>query len=142
MSTENKKIDKKTALQILNSRVQITEAGKWTAKVSNTHVFTPEEGQSRTIVNFAAMTSYHVQEALKALKADEFDKATNFSMSASQLQGQYVPQKGETVDIEVVEHENKAGETILVVSSIIPRVAKAAKKVSFELELAAEPELA
>lgn len=135
-------ITRENALSILQSRSVITEAGKYTVKCTNTTPYTRGGGQQTTIVNFAAMTNYHADLAKKAFKAGDYDEAINStSITASQLQGQYVPSKGETVDIEVGEHVNKNGDTILVVTSIVARKAVQAKKFSMVLDEVEEPEI-
>lgn len=133
-------MDKKTALQILQSRVLVAEPGKYTVKCTSTNLFTDESG-TRTIVNFNVMTPYQAELATKAFKEGNYEGATGkgTSLSTSQLQGQFVPQKGEVVDIEVSNHVNKEGITILVVSSIVPRKAIQAKAFSLAEEEVEEP---
>lgn len=143
-------LSQEQALQILQSRSLITEAGKYTVKTTSTTPIIRDNGQTVTIVNFSAMTTYHAQKAIEAYNEGKYDDCTNgTSLSASQLEGQFVPSKGETVDIEVGEHVNKDGVTILVVTSIVQRKAVQAKKFSLEGLMAkaevpaqAEPEIA
>ena len=128
-------ITQAVALNILNSRSLITEAGKYRVKVTSASPFTREDGTQTTIVNFAAMTQFHAQKAIKAYKEGNYEDAVNgTSITASQLNGQYVPSKGETVDIMVEDFVNKDNINILVVSSIIPIKAVTAKKFSLSLE--------
>lgn len=138
-------ITKDVALNILNSRTLVNEADKFRVKVTSVNPFTREDGTQTTIVNFAAMTPFHVQKATKAYKEGRYDEAVNgTSLTASQLNGMYVPSKGETVDIMVEDFVNKDGINILVVSSILPIKAKTAKKFSLSLveEAVEEPEIA
>lgn len=135
-------MDKQTAMQILQSRVVINQEGKYTVKVTSTNVYTdPDTGVTRTIVNFNAMTPYNASVALKAFQEGDYDAATGkgTSMSASQLKGQFVPSKGETVDVEVVDYITKDGEATFVVSSIIARQAKKAQAFSLEAIAQEEP---
>lgn len=133
-------ITKEVALNILNSRSLITEAGKYTVKCTSVNAYTREDGFQSTIVNFNAMTNYHATLAKKAFKEADYEAAiNNTSITASQLNGMFVPQKGETVDVEVGTITNKDGIDILVVTSIIPRKAVAAKKFSLVEEEVDEP---
>jgi len=141
-------MDKLQAQQILKSRLLIPGAGKYTVKCTTTNVFIREDGTQVTIVNFNALTAYQADLAKKAFIAGDYEAATGkgTSLSTSQLPGQYVPSKGEIVDIEVSEmYSENAQANILVVSSIVARKAVAAKAFSFdELEepVAAEPAIA
>lgn len=133
-------ITKEVAINILQSRALVTDAGKYTAKVTSVNPFIREDGTQTNIVNFNLMTAYQADSARKAFKEGDFAGALNgTSMTASQLQGQYVPSKGETVDVEIGWHTNKEGIDILVVNSVIARKAVAAKKFSLELEEELEP---
>lgn len=127
-------LDKKSAVQILNSRSLIHSAGKFTVKATSVSPFQREDGTLVQIVNFNAMTAYQLGQSKEAFAEGDYDSACNFNMSASQLQGRYVPAKGETVDIEVVDFINKDGVSILVVDSIIPRKATAATRINFSLD--------
>lgn len=135
-------VTKETALNILNSRSLISEAGKYTAKCTSVNPYTRDSGQQTYIVNFNCMTNYHANIAKKAFKAGDYDEAiNNTSLTASQLEGMYVPVKGETVDIEVGEFVNKDGQTMLVVNSIIARKAVQAKKFSMSFDDEDEDEI-
>lgn len=131
-------MDKQSAVQILNSRKLIGTEGKFTLKVTSASPFSRENKDGSTsqvmIVNFAAMTSYQEGEARKLFKAGDYQGATNLNMSVSQLPGQYVPSKGEIVDVEVGTINNKDGVAILVITSIIPRKAQSASAVKFSLD--------
>ncbi len=130
-------MERLTAKQILESRVLIHSAGKYTCKVTSVNPYTdPETGNSRTIVNFNAMTPYNASQATKAFKEGDYEASVGkgTSMSASQLNGQYIPSKGEIVDIEVVDYVTKDGENTIVVNTIVPRKAVAAKAFSLSLE--------
>lgn len=126
-------LDKKSAVQILNSRAVIAAPGKYTVKVTSTTPFI-REGVATTIVNFAAMTAYQLSKAQEHFAAGEYDEACNLNMSASQLQGRYVPSKGEVVDVEVTEITNKEDINILVVDSIVPRQATVAARAKFSFD--------
>ena len=127
-------LDKKSAVQILNSRKLITKVGKVTLRATSVSPFQREDGTLVMIVNFNAMTAYQLAKAKELFAEGDFDGACNLNMSASQLQGRYVPSKGETVDVEISEITNKDGVDILVVDSIIPRVAETAPSVKFSFD--------
>lgn len=140
-------MEKQQAIQILKSRVLIPSAGKYTVKATSVNPLMREDGTMVTIVNFNALTPYQADLARKAFASGDYDGAIGkgTSMSTSQLNGQFVPSKGEIVDIEVGEvYSEKAEANILVVTSIVPRKAVVAKAFSFEelTEEVAEPEIA
>lgn len=133
-------MDKQTAKSILQSRSVISTTGKFTVKVTsvtNGYIRTNKDGSTSVvdIVNFAAMTNYQAQQALEAYKAGNYAEATRSSLSTSRLSGQYVPVKGEIVDIEVSSRYSDTAEAdILVVDAIIQRQAVAAAKFSLDDE--------
>jgi len=141
-------MDRKSAAAILNSRKLVNKVGKFTLKVTSAQPFlrTNNDGSITpvTIVNFAGMTSYQLQQATELFKAGKYQEATNLNLSASQLQGQYVPSKGEIVDVEIDTIKNKEGIDILVVGTIVARQAENAAKISGfdaeEVEATAEAE--
>lgn len=133
-------MEKLQAKQILESRVVISKPGKYSVNVTNVtygHQRTNKDGSTTSvdIVNFAAMTAYQAGQALEAFKEGDYVKATNNSLSTSRLDGQFVPVKGERVDIEVEQiwSENQQAN-ILVVSQIIPRQAQTASKFKLALD--------
>ena len=137
MATQS--MTRKSAATILNSRKLVNKPGKFTLKVTSAANFirSNKDGSKTpvTIVNFAAMTPYQLGQAQEHFKAGDFQEATNLNLSASQLAGQYVPAKGEIVDVEVDTIQNNEGIDILVVSSIVPRQAeKAASITGFSAE--------
>jgi len=127
-------MDRKSAAAILNSRKLVNKVGKFTLKVTSAQPFLrTNKDQSTTavtIVNFAGMTTYQVQKATELFKAGKYQEATNLNLSASQLQGQYVPSKGEIVDVEIDTIKNNDGIDILVVGTIVARQAEAAARIS------------
>lgn len=137
-------LTKSEAKQILESRVLVPRPGKFTVKVTNVtygHQRSNKDGSTSVvdIVNFAAMTPYQAQQAREKFIAGEFDEAANNSLSTSLLSGQFVPSKGEIVDVEISEmYSENVKENILVVSSIVPR--RAEKASSFKLGLEEEQE--
>lgn len=127
-------LDKKSAVQILNSRKLVTSVGKVTLKATSIQPFQRADGTLVMIVNFNGMTAYQLGKAKELFSQGDYDGACNLNISASQLQGRFVPSKGETVDVEITEIDNKDGVKILVVDSIIPRVAVTAPSVKFSFD--------
>lgn len=131
-------MDKLQAKQILVSRKLVAGEGKTTLKVTNVNPFMRQlkdgsGSQLVHIVNFAAMTAYQLDKAQQLFKAGDYQGATNTNLSASQLSGQYVPSKGEIVDVEVTTILNNDGIEILTVSNITPRKAVESAKISSSL---------
>lgn len=124
-------VTKEIAQKIIQSRLFIPATGKYTVKVTSVNNIVRESGQAVTIVNFACASAYNVSVSKLAWKAGDFEGAIGkgTSMSASLLDRQYIPNKGETVDIEVGEHITKEGEVALVVTSIVARKAVQAKAI-------------
>lgn len=114
------------AVTILKSKAVISQAGKYTVKCTNVNPYI--NGQTIAIANFNIMNSFQMEEAKKALRDGDVDGATNQGLSLSLRATDYMPQKGETVDIEVAEVTLKSGETALLAQSVIPRVAETASK--------------
>lgn len=128
-------MDKQQAKQILTSRKLVAGEGKTTLKVTNVNPFMRQlkdgsGSQLVHIVNFAAMTGYQFDKALALFKEGKYQEATNTNLSASQLSGQYVPSKGEIVDVEVTTVKNNDGIDILTISNITPRKAVESAKIS------------
>lgn len=135
-------MDKKSAIQILESRKLITQPGKYQLKVTSATPFQREDGTMVSITNYAAMTPYQLGEAKKLIKAEKFQEATNQSLSSSQrLANDYIPSKGEFVDVLVDEIVNKENITILAVVSVVAIKSTKATNVSFTEEVIEEPVL-
>ena len=115
-------MEKLTAIQILNSRSLLTEVGvEYPVKVTNVTPFNREDGTSVNILNFNAMTPWQAAQAKLALKAGEYQEATNFNISSSSRVGiDFTPVKGQNVYITLAEIKSKSepDTTILVVQSV------------------------
>lgn len=139
-------VTREDAMEYINSRKQITSAGKYRVKVTTCNeLSTPIDrgnGNIQThIANFNAMTNYQLQQALAVFQSleegDDHQEATNFALSSSIRYGKdYLPVKGETVDILVSEVENKDGINILVVNGIYPLPLQQGKKIDIASLLA------
>jgi hypothetical protein len=126
-------MEKDSALQILNSRKLISVPGKYTLKVTSATPFIREDNTVVNITNYAAMTPYQLQQARELFKAGDYQKATNQALSSSQrIANDYLPAKGEHVEVLVDEIVNKEGITILAVVSVTAIKTSKAGNVSFE----------
>jgi len=138
-------MDKESALKIFRSRKLITVPGLYLLKVTSTTPFRREDGTVVNITNYAAMTPYHLDQA-KALAAKElWQEATNQALSSSQrINNDYLPAKGEFVNVLVETIKNKEDINILAIVSVTAIKASTASNVSFDSEEVsiAEPEAA
>jgi len=114
------------AVGILKSKSVISQAGKYTVKCTNVNAYV--NGQTIAIANFNAMNAYQFGEAKDLLREGKLDDATNQGLSLSIRGNDYMPAKGEIVDIEVSEVTLKSGETALLATSLVARQAKTAVK--------------
>ena len=125
--SETRSISKQDAVGILNSRLPITAAGKYSVKVTNCgdyHRALPQGGSVVAIANFNAMTPYQMEQAKSDLAGGENAKALNHNLSLSIRDTDYRPAKNEIVDIEVGIIKTKSGEDALMVTSLTARQAK------------------
>jgi len=104
---------RESAVQIIESREQITTDGSYLLKCNNVHPF-----EGKFIANFNAMTPYLVEKAITLLDQDEFQAATNTSLSASLRPVDYIPLKGEIVKVFVKTLTTANGVTGLFVTNV------------------------
>lgn len=129
------------AVQIIQSRKQINEPGKYRVKVTGTTPFARPDGTAVTICNLNAMTPYHIAQAKAFLQAGNTQDATNQNLTSSPRSGRdYTPSKGEIVDIIVDFVATKDGSQALLVTSMsaVP-LAQTGSVKGFESFLAEEP---
>lgn len=127
-------MEKKQAIQILQSRAFISAPGRYVVKVSNCGDFHKElpNGQSTVaIANFGAMTPYQMGEAKAKLTAGDIAGALNHNLSLSIRATDYRPAKGERVNIDVDFVTTKDGEQALLVVGLTPISAKSSGKCDF-----------
>ena len=129
------------AVAILGSRITISQAGKYTVKVTNCSDFHKAlaRGAQVAIANFNAMNSYQDGKAREFLQAGDIEGALKQNLSLSIRDTDYRPSKGEIVDIMVEEVQTKDGEVALLVSSLTPIKAQAGKKADFSSFLTEVP---
>lgn len=119
------------AVRILESRSLISEPGKYRVKVTNTVPFVREDGTAVVICGLSAMTQYHLHQAKQLLAAGNVQKATNQALACSPRVGRdFVPTKGEFVDIIVDFVQTKEGANALLVTSMSPVAMQQAPRVS------------
>lgn len=133
-------------VRMLNSRSILSEEGKYKLKVTSINRLTePQDRGNGNVVthiaNFNAMNTYHQGEAMAAIDAGDFTKALNQNLSLGLRAGKdYLPTKGEIVDVLVSEVEVKAGGTALLANSILEIKSKTpTAKVNFSKYLEATP---
>ena len=116
-------MEKQDALNILASRKLVKVPGKYTAKVTSVTRYsrTYERGPSQiAIVNFNVMTAFHQEKAITLYKQGLYQEAVNHTLSSSIREGDFLPVKGETVNIMVSEVSTRNGVTGLFVTAISP----------------------
>lgn len=130
MENSTNKLTLESAIQIINSRKLIPNVdGYYAVKVGNVTPF-----EDRFIANFDAMSPYHLEEAKTYLKNGEFDKATNFRFTASLRVKDYIPSKGEILEIYISEVTTKKGITGRFVTAIKEIKAKNGASIQLSLE--------
>ncbi len=116
-------MNKQDAISILNSRINITTPGKHRVKVTNCNPFSKTLSNGTQVVaiaNFGAMTPYQKQQAIVDIQAGQWDKALNHNLSLSIRNTDYMPAKGERVDIDVEYVTTSTGEQALLVVGLTP----------------------
>lgn len=125
-------MEKQNAINILKSRNLISTPGKYTVKVTSVTNFHKElAGGARqvAIMNVNAMTSYH-QEAAKTLFGQgDYQEAVNQNLSASVRNTDYLPSKGEVIEIFVEEITTNNNVKGLFITSFNPVKAVAPSKI-------------
>lgn len=125
-------MEKSNAIQILNSRKLVTEPGSYQLRAVSVVPF-DRDGTLVNIVNFNAMTDYHLSQAKASLKAGEYQEATNFAISTSARVGRdFTPQKGQIVEVVFDHITNKDGIEALVVVGVNALATKKAAAISFD----------
>lgn len=127
------------AKNIIKSRKMIETPGKYPLKVTNVTSYNRVNDNTGElteikIVNFSAMTSWHLKEAVELFKEGKFQEATNKSVAASLRSTDYIPMKGEIVNVIMDEITTKNGITGLFPISVTEIASKTTKNVSFDFE--------
>jgi hypothetical protein len=132
MATTAKQITGAEAIQYIQSRVQITEPGKYTLQVVSSNPY-----ENRIILGLKAQSIEGLAKAKEFLREGNFKDAANTNMSTSVYNdSSFIPSKGEYVTCMVDYVENRKGEMILGVTSVSEIKAKVTKKVNLGDEFA------
>jgi hypothetical protein len=90
----------------------ITRPGKYSVRVSNTREgITNTRGELVTIINFAAITQYQLEQAYEAFGLGMLEEAGNYGLSSNARVGtnDFCPSPGEHVFVQIEERPTKAG---------------------------------
>ena len=123
------RLSKESALAIIQSRTLITGAGKYSVKVTSVTPYA--KGDTVAIINVAAMNAFQANAAAEQFKAGDYDGAAHNNLSSSARANDYIPSKGEFVNIQVEEIETKSGDKALLIVSMTEQKAASAGKVNF-----------
>lgn len=99
-------MEKLRAKSIIKSRRMINTPGKYRVKVTACtpyHKDLANDQKQVAIINVNAMTGHHVSTAKALFSQGEYQQAVNQNLSASVRESDYLPSKGEIIDI-VVDH--------------------------------------
>ena len=122
-------LSKKEGMQIIASRLPVHGPGKYQARVTNDVQKLAESGlvhrdygttMQISIANFAAYTQYHLDRAKEFFAVDAIQQGVNQQLTSSVRSTDYIPKKGETVEIIVDFVKLKSGEQALLVTSYHP----------------------
>lgn len=117
-------------LKILSSREQFTEPTKRRVRVTGVTRYTGEDGVTVYLTNYAAMAPDGVQKAMEHLELGEFQQAGNTNLVSRQRLTDFIPAKGELVEIVVdwvPSRENPDVKKLRVVSVNPIAVSESAK---------------
>ena len=130
---DQNKLSKEQAVKIVASKGIISDAGVHRVKCTNVTPYHQDRGNGAiqvAIANFNAQTAYHRAAAKTLLMQGDYDDAANQGLSRGILQGQFVPMKGQIVDIVVEEITTNNGVTGLFVTGCSPAPVQAPTKTS------------
>jgi hypothetical protein len=123
---------------ILNSRKLVQSEGKFNLVARQQNDWTDEEDRKRTIVNFQAVTPWHVERAKALIKEGKYQEALNQNITATVFYNEdgtpstYLPAEGEMVKVLVHKIINKQGDPMLAVQSILEISTSETGAVSFD----------
>lgn len=126
MATTAKQITGAEAISYIQSRVQITEPGKYTLQVISANPY-----ENRIILGLKAQSIEGLAKAKEFLREGKFNEAANTNMSTSVYNdSSFIPAKGEHVACMVDYVENRKGEMVLGITSVSEIKARTTKKVN------------
>ena len=141
-------LTRENAIKAFAKRSVITTPGRYRLSVINANYSTEVGGTANIanlkqnqvgIVNFSAMTPYHMKAAKAALDAGELQQALNSCMSATVFMESSHPEKGDICDVDVDYITTKDGEQALVAKSwkIVPAIVASKVSASYFDEITA-----
>lgn len=133
-------LDKNGAKNILRSKKQVDTEGKYSLKVTSTPRFYEggEDQPDRYLISLAGIAPDQLKAAREYAAEEKYDEAAGMGLSFGQnckFDGSapdFLPEKGEIVDVEVEEVEAQDGSMVLRPTSISPRHAKRAQQVDVD----------
>ena len=135
MDTLEKEVSQLTKDQFLaytKNRKMLAKADKYALKVRSVNEYLRPDGTLVAIVNFDAITPYHMEVIKEHIAEGNLQEASNTVFTGSVRVGKdYVPTKGELVNVEVVDGQTKAGDAALFCGGITPRPVAEASAVDF-----------
>lgn len=129
-------MERDNAINILKSRKVISGPGKYSVKITSATPYhrSIETGPDQVaIVNFNTMTPYHKETAATLFAQGDYQEAVNQNLTTSIREGDYMPTKGEIVDIVVEEITTNNGvKGLFVTGPCVPKKAEA--PAAFDIE--------
>lgn len=126
-------LNEEKAKGILESRSVISEANKYRVTVKSVQPHLVVRGNTTVvaIANFNAMNTYQAENSRKLFAEGDYDGACKKTLSLGIRDKDYMPSKGEIVDIIVEEVDTKEGLALLVTSMSPVRAVTKLNKFSF-----------
>lgn len=119
-------------LKYTKGRQYIDAPEKRALKVKSANQWVNDSGQTVCIINFDAITPWHLAQVKEFIAAGQLQDASNCVLSGSVIVGShYVPTKGETVNVQIIAGKTKAGEDALFVGAVTPVPVAASKTIDF-----------
>jgi len=130
--TTRKELSGKQAVQFINSRTSVNEAGKYALQVISANHY-----EGKVILGLKAQSPTGLAAAQEALRAKNYSDAANTNMSTSVFaDSAFIPSKGEHISCMVDYVENRKGDMVLGVVSVSEIKARSTKKVMLGDEFA------
>lgn len=124
-------MDRELCARIVSSKSVIEREGSHRVRVSSTCSYRrvrTNGAQQVGIVNFRAMSSYQDKISKTLFQQGQYQEAANTGLSLSILEGQYFPEAGTYVIVQVEEKTTGNGVTGLFVTEVSPAPVETPKK--------------
>jgi len=132
MATSTTALTAAQAVRYIQSRVQITEPGKYSLQVISANAY-----ENRIICGLKAQSSTGLANAKEELRKGNFNEAANTNMSTSVFaDASFIPAKGEHISCMVDYVTARDGSQVLGVVSVSEIKARSTKKVNLGDEFA------